>query len=284
MKTKNLLKKLLKTALPLVLTVLLLAGVLSSCGEAALKVPDCIGVSQAEAEKSLNTAGIKYNVDNIYSDEVEEGIVIDQSFAADSEISADDVLTIMVSNGKQALFPNLVGKTLEAAKAEAEQNGLELVVESENFSDTVKKDCVISQNKKAGEKAEKGDKISVVISKGVETVKVPSVKGEKLSAAKTKLEKAKLKYSVKESYSSSVAKGKVISQTQTGKTVKINTVITLTVSLGAKPQETSQPEQSDDSYDDYSSYDNGSSDDSGSSGNDTPAEDPFQLPTIAEEE
>lgn len=256
------LKKLFKAAIPLALTALILAGLLSSCGsEPSLKVPECIGLSQEDAEDALKDAGIEYSIEMVYSDTVDEGVVIDQNMEAGVTVTADQSIALIVSSGKKILYPDLVGKTKDKAEETLANLGLELAVGSEKFSDSVKKGCVISQDKKAGEQAQKGDKVTVVISKGPETVKVPDVTGKKLSDAKKALTNAKLKYKTKEEYSSSVAKGKVISQTDKGKNVKLNTVIVLTVSKGAKPEPTSS-DNSDDNYDDSGG---GSSDGGGSS-------------------
>ena len=95
----------------------------------------------------------------------------------------------------------------------------------------------ISQDKKAGEKIEEGNTISVVISKGVEQVKVPKVEGETLEEAQKALKKAKLKVDSSRTYSSSVEEGKIISQSiASGKTVDKNTTVKVVISLGKEPE------------------------------------------------
>lgn len=293
-KGKN--KKPLIIAVIAAVVILIISGVIigavvsNNSGGKDIKVPNCVGLAQAEAVKSLKNAGIKYNTEKVHSDTVKEGVVIDQSLKAGTMISADKTLTLTISSGKQILYPDLVGKTQKEAEADLTKLGLKFAVGSEKYSDTVKKGCVISQDKKAGGKAEKGDKVTVVISKGVQTVKVPNVTGKKLSDATKALANAKLKYKVKKVYSSSVAKGKVIKQTNKGKKVKPNTVIVLTVSKGKKPQTTNSASQTTDysnddsgsysdndtqSYSSYESYEQSSSqtDNDGGGG---------ELPTIAE--
>ena len=99
-------------------------------------------------------------------------------------------------------------------------------VSDRKWSDKVAKGKVISQDKKAGEKIEEGNTISVVISKGVEQVKVPKVEGETLEEAQKALKKAKLKVDSSRTYSSSVEEGKIISQSiASGKTVDKNTTV-----------------------------------------------------------
>lgn len=245
MKTKSMYPVLFRKILPLIMAALLFTGVMASCGEKTVKVPSCIGATREEAEQSLKSAGVNYSVETTFSDTVEAGLVVDQSFDAGSEISSSETMALIVSSGKQITYPDLIGKTRADAEEALKYLGLELVVGSEEYNNSVDKGCVIRQDKKAGDKAEKGDKVSVVISKGVRMVKVPDVKGQTLSAAKKKLSDAKLKYKVKRAYSSSVSKDKIIRQNKAGESVKINSTITLVVSKGKKPQPQSSSSQAD---------------------------------------
>ena len=110
-------------------------------------------------------------------------------------------------------------------------------VADKKWSDTIKKGNVISQDIAAGEKIEEGNTISVIISKGIEQVKVPNVEGKTLEEAKKALKNAKLKADSTSTYSDSVAEGKVIDQSiKAGTTVDKNKTVTVTISLGKKPE------------------------------------------------
>ena len=117
------------------------------------------------------------------------------------------------------------------------ENKLNMAVADKKWSDTIKKGNVISQDIAAGEKIEEGNTISVIISKGIEQVKVPNVEGKTLEEAKKALKNAKLKADSTSTYSDSVAEGKVIDQSiKAGTTVDKNKTVTVTISLGKKPE------------------------------------------------
>ncbi len=238
-------KKRICLVLSIILSLVLLSGLMTSCGSSAnIKMPDLVGKTRQQAEETLKSSGVKYNIEKLHSEKAGEGTVIDQSIKPNTEIASDEAVTLVISLGKQLYFPNIVNKSKSDAEKTLKDLSIKLVVENEVYSNTVGKGLVISQKPKAGEKAEKGETVTVTISKGVEMVKVPNVKGLKLENAKNKLKDAKLKYSISKEYSSSVKKNKVIKQTKSGKTVKINTTIHLTVSKGKKPVPATQPSSS----------------------------------------
>lgn len=117
----------------------------------------------------------------------------------------------------------------------------------EEYSDSVKKGHVISQNPEAGVSTEMRSNIVVVLSKGVEKVIVPQVEKMSLEQAKSSLKKKGLKYTVDEKYSALVHKGYVVSQSIKAKTkVKKGKNVVIVVSKGKKPvQETKKPSYSD---------------------------------------
>ncbi len=105
--------------------------------------------------------------------------------------------------------PNLYNKTLKVAVAEAagDDESLIVVKSGEQYSDTVAKGNIISQNVKEGEILKKGDTVEVVVSKGA-LVTVPTLVGKAENKAKEKATKAKLQFNVsKKVYSDKVKKG-----------------------------------------------------------------------------
>ena len=105
----------------------------------------------------------------------------------------------------------------------------------------IKKGCVISQSVDTGKKTDEQTVIEVVLSKGIEQVKVPNVIGKKKSAAIKKIKAAGLKYSITSTYSSSVAEGKIISQNvKANKSVNKGKQIKMVASLGKRPAVTTE--------------------------------------------
>ena len=105
------------------------------------------------------------------------------------------ILGIVAANTlfvKTVLVPDLAGKTVEEATQEVGKLGLTLEVEKEVYSAEVESGKIISQNPEKGAESKAGRVVKVTVSKGVQNVSIPDVKGMKESEAVAALEKAKL--------------------------------------------------------------------------------------------
>ena len=165
---------------------------------------------------------------------------VDPSTSADASSETDN--TVQTTEPVEEItMVDVKKKTLQAAKAAI--NSLEdqelQVTTSQEYSDKIKKGCVIRQSISAGEKFEKGTKseITLVISKGSKPVVVPSVLNIDKEKAIKKLHRKGLKYKILSyQYSSSYKKGAVMQQKiAAGKTVKKGKMVGLVISDGAKP-------------------------------------------------
>ena len=165
---------------------------------------------------------------------------VDPSTSADVSSETDNTVQ-PTEPVEEITMVDVKKKTLQAAKAAI--NSLEdqelQVTTSQEYSDKIKKGCVIRQSISAGEKFEKGTKseIKLVISKGSKPVVVPSVLNIDKEKAIKKLHRKGLKYKILSyQYSSSYKKGAVMQQKiAAGKTVKKGKMVGLVISDGAKP-------------------------------------------------
>ena len=165
---------------------------------------------------------------------------VDPSTSADVSSETDN--TVQTTEPVEEItMVDVKKKTLQAAKAaikSLEDQELQ-VTASQEYSDKIKKGCVIRQSISAGEKFEKGTKseIKLVISKGSKPVVVPSVLNIDKEKAIKKLHRKGLKYKILSyQYSSSYKKGAVMQQKiAAGKTVKKGKMVGLVISDGAKP-------------------------------------------------
>ena len=145
---------------------------------------------------------------------------------------------------KDVQIPNLVGKTIEEAKALTKEAKLAYIELEPQFSKDVEAGRIISQipefmeNYKIKEKTE----IKVVISKGQEMTTVPKVVGMKKEEAIATLESSHLNAEIVEETSKTVEEGYVVSQEikenteiNAGETVKIH------VSIGTGIEQVSMP-------------------------------------------
>lgn len=139
-----------------------------------------------------------------------------------------------------AALPNVVGMTKESAAAALEEAGFNNIEYSEEYSDTVPTDSVISQSPSEGESVPFSGTVELVISRGpapVTAAALPNVAGKTKENAAAALEAAgfsNIAYS--EAYSSTVPAGSVISQSPAaGGVVPLEQKITLTISRGPAP-------------------------------------------------
>ena len=204
------------------------------------EVPNLVNKSfdSAKAEAAGDDDSlVLVELDQAYSDTVKKGNIISQDIKAGTILKKGDTIRVTVSKGALVTIPDVAGKKKAKAKETITNAKLIMKVSDRKWSDKVAKGKVISQDKKAGEKIEEGNTISVVISKGVEQVKVPKVEGKTLEEAQKALKKAKLKVDSSRTYSSSVEEGKIISQSiASGKTVDKNTTVKVVISLGKEPE------------------------------------------------
>lgn len=232
-------------------------GIVALSGkEPSAKVPNLEGMSVEKAEETLNADGMVLKiVEEKYSDTAGSGQIMSQSLKEGEETKRGAVIEVAVSKGKEViekqeeeiqtvLVPDFENLSQDEAEQRASEYKLSVNIKEE-FSDSVKKGAVISQDVPNGTEAEMGSSIGLVVSKGQEPSVVPKTKGIKLEKAKKLLKVNKLKYKIKREYSKRFSSGTVIRQSITkGKKVERGTVVTITVSKGAKPVPTKAPQTS----------------------------------------
>lgn len=142
------------------------------------------------------------------------------------------------TESKKYTVDNYIGMSLSAAREKID--GKFKIKVEEEYSADYAKGLVIRQDPESDTELEEGKTLTLVVSKGTRTedkVSVPEVVGKMESSAKSELEAAGLKVSVKTKYSTDVAKGKVISQSpRSGNQVTKNSTVVITVSQGEKPE------------------------------------------------
>ena len=210
-----------------------------SAGGEIVYMPDLTGMKWEEAETALNAMGL-VGIKTEEKNEMAPGYVFDQNVAEGEPVEKGTTITIYVSIGMDDIdenamttVPNVEGETLTNARSIMLDAKLYIYVLSTEYSNTVPKGEIISQNVAAGSEVNQGTEIGVIVSAGKEMVRVPDVQYKSLSEAKQILSGSNLKYSVVYQDSSTVAKDHVISQgTTAGTEVAPQTVITIYVSKG----------------------------------------------------
>lgn len=89
--------------------------------------------------------------------------------------------------GEEFLVPDLVGKNIDDMKAEYRGKQLTIKVVNESFSDSVPKDCIISQKPSAGVPVKLPKEIEVEISKGPNVIELPNLENLDWREAEVKI-------------------------------------------------------------------------------------------------
>lgn len=133
---------------------------------------------------------------------------------------------------KTAIVPDVLGQEVTSATKQLEDAGFDAQTTLE-YSDTVPKNFVISQDKTAGTKEKTGTKITVVVSKGKMPITVPNVINKTITEAEETLKNLGFSVFIEENFSDTIPKGIVISQSLlANEQLPEATSITITVSKG----------------------------------------------------
>ena len=198
-------------------------------------VPALTGVPLAQALEKLQAMKLKATVKRVVSDKP-EGQVIAQTPGGGRELKPGTAVELTVSKGKaKVAVPDVVGQDHATATATLEQAGLQAAVLE--VPSTQPKGAVVAQSPKAGEKAPKGSKVQINVSKGAAggtttaqsaKVTVPDVVALEQAAAEQKLRNAGFKVDVR-TVPSTEPQGTVVAQfpaagdaAKRGGTIRIN--------------------------------------------------------------
>lgn len=201
---------------------------------AEVQLPDVVGMSKEEAQKTVEDLKLVFEVSNEeYNKDVPEGYVISQdpTYIADYNVKEGSTVKVVISKGQEkTTVPKVVGMTRQEAVDALEEANLKAEIVEET-SRTVEEGYVISQEVEADSEAYAGDTIKIHVSTGtgIKQVTVQNVVGQTEANARTTLEGQGLKVNV--NYVEATSNdGKVTAQSVAGgTTVDEGTTVTLTV-------------------------------------------------------
>jgi serine/threonine-protein kinase len=150
-------------------------------------VPDIVGKDVVLILEMLSDLGLNTKVKGSeYSDSVPKNHVIFQEPEPGSEIKKRRDVRIIISKGtKRILTPNLKGLSIQQARLIIEENGLRLNKLSSTYSESIKKNEIISQFPLPGTMITRGDFVNLLVSTGIRlnVYKMPDIKGQSLEEA-----------------------------------------------------------------------------------------------------
>lgn len=144
-----------------------------SSGSSSVSVPDVTNMTADQARSELEKLGFKVQAGTAeYSDSVAKDRVARTNPAAGTSIPKNSVVTYYLSLGKEGTeVPNVVGASEGSATTTLSNAGFNVTTETQH-SDSVAWGLVISQTPNAGELANDGDTVHLVISSGSEAFSV----------------------------------------------------------------------------------------------------------------
>lgn len=151
------------------------------------------------------------------------------------------------TGGEKVKIPNVMDMMLTDAQKQYRQDGFSIVKKSEKTSDKAA-GTILEQNPPAGSEVTKKDDIviTVVVSSGVNNIKVENYTNLKIDDARKKIAESKLKVNEIEEESATVAAGVVIRQEPSaGQEVSEGYLVTLYVSSGKKSDDTNNTNTDD---------------------------------------
>lgn len=143
-------------------------------------IPNYVGMNyddvmkQAESDTKIT---VYRSYADEYSDQYKEGTVMSQNPPAGSKVTQEDgiLISITVSKGPQMReLPKIEGLKLDEAASDIAEQGL-LATAEYQYSNTVAEDRVIGyKNHQEGDTVEYGTNVTIIVSKGKETVETQS--------------------------------------------------------------------------------------------------------------
>ena len=159
--------------------ILYVSGIIGGGGK-EVTVPDVKGMSYSEAKEVLEAKGLKIEKadEPIASQKIEKGKIVSQTPSKNSKVKKGRTVRVILSAGNTELkVPDLKGLSYKEAKTLLSEMGLQISKGDEVDSDSVTEGLIASQYPSAKTKVDKGDIITVNISKGKKDAVIPKLVG-----------------------------------------------------------------------------------------------------------
>lgn len=145
-----------------------------SKGKERYRVPMITGLTPQAAQTSLEkTSLLLGEIKELFSAQIPKGFVISSAPTVGASVKRDTLINLFVSKGiEQISLVSYVGKSGEQALNELTEIGFD-VEAGYAFNESVPELAVISQTPAGGSSADKGQKISILISKGPRFAVIP---------------------------------------------------------------------------------------------------------------
>ncbi|MEP6815978.1 MAG: Stk1 family PASTA domain-containing Ser/Thr kinase [Marmoricola sp.] len=225
---------------PILLALLLVVALIVGLGSWYLgsarytTTPGVLNLAQAAARSRVVQAGLTFKVaGNGYSETVQRGAVLSTDPRPGSRVLKDGTVTAVLSRGPERhAVPDVRGQTLDSAQAMIQNARLSYGQPIMRFSETLQKGRVIASQPSPGTDLRRDAAVDLVVSKGPKPITVPDFTGRRAKVAEQALKKLELVVGTTSSFSDTVGKGSVISQSPHDGTLFKGGTVNLEVSKG----------------------------------------------------
>ena len=199
-------------------------------------VPALVGDSLADATAALGAVGLGLLVSgNEESSTSPEGSILEQDPAAGTRVDRGTTVRVVIAVAppKVVPVPNLVGQSVDAAKAALTAVGLGLTVAAQRPIPGTPAGIVVAQDPAAGTSIVVGTAVSVTVSAMDPSVEVPDVRQQSSANAQALLGQVSLRLQVTGSQSTVQAAGFVLTQDPVaGSRVPTGSAVSVVMSAG----------------------------------------------------
>ncbi len=162
-----------------------------SRGPKVVAVPDVTGSSLGDARQALRDAGLEPGrVTRAFDEDVTQGSVVRTSPGSGTKRRPGSAVALVVSKGAKVRVPDVTGQDVNDAREVLQESGLRIRVSHDRVFSQQERGTVAEQSPGSGDVAARGDTVTLTVSKGPETVKVPDVDGIGEDDARKALEDA----------------------------------------------------------------------------------------------
>jgi eukaryotic-like serine/threonine-protein kinase len=203
-------------------------------------VPKVVGLQATTAQTVLQREGFKADIQRFVNNAPPDQ-VFGQDPGAGQKADKGAVVTVRVSEGPaQKVVPDVNGDSEKDAKKALQEAGFKVKTTKE-FTQTVPDGSVVRTIPGAGEKADAGSEVTLVISKGTQPVTVPNVVGQSKDSGISTLQSRGFAVDVTEQESTASQPGTVLSQSPTAGT-SAGDGSTVTITVAKAPPEADVPD------------------------------------------
>ena len=150
-----------------------------SSGAPLATIPDVKGFTSTDAQHMLTAAKFRAKLVGRFDDKAPKDTVLDVSPSVGSSVASGTTISLTISQGRRPVrVPQIVGVSIDSARATLAKAGLKLNVDQQTASDLIPSGTIIAQAQGGGSSVDPGSTIGVTVSTGAVPIAVPDVNGK----------------------------------------------------------------------------------------------------------